>query len=111
MIMAVSTFVRCTAGTLACCGPHMLICTCLTLLQDPGPQTFCCMVLQKATQEARALSSMTRERDRLLQELTACNQALAAADVRASEQDVVAAQKAAQMLRVGFNRWTPNRIS
>ena len=100
MIMAVSTFVRCTAGTVACCCPHMLICSCLTLLQDPGPQRFCCLTLQKATQDARALSSMTRERDRLLQELAACNQRLAAADVRASEQDAATAQEAAQMLRV-----------
>lgn len=60
------------------------------------------MMLQKATQEARALSSMMRERDRLLQELAACKQRSAAADVRASEQDAATAQKAAQMLRVGL---------
>ena len=71
---------------------------------------FCRKLLQKATQDARALSSMTRERDHLLQELAACNQMLAAAGVRASEQDAAAAQKAAQMLRVGLEELASHRL-
>jgi hypothetical protein len=75
--------------------------TAIEALPTTGDDTCCCGVLQKATQDARALSSMTRERDRLLQELAACSQRLAAADTRASEQDACTAQNAEQILRVG----------
>lgn len=57
-------------------------------------------VLQKATQDARSLSGMTRERDRLLQELAAATQKLTAAAVRAADQDTAAAQNATQLQQV-----------
>ena len=62
-----------------------------------------CEMLQKATQDARALAAVTRERDHLLQELAACNQKLAAADTRAAEQDANGAHKAAQMFQVALD--------
>lgn len=57
-------------------------------------------MLQKATQDARGLNAMTRERDRLLQELAACTQKLTASASRAAEQDATVAQNSGQLLQV-----------